>query len=66
MNTDQFWKWIVIKDGQYLKAAVYGVPRWSNNRSDAAQIDLFSDAVRVAEKVSGEVRRLNILTHEVR
>lgn len=66
MNVDRFWTWIIIKDGQYLKAAVYGVPRWSNNRSDAAHIDQFSDAERVAEKVGGEVRRLNILTYEVR
>ena len=66
MNIDRCWIWIVMKDGQYLKSAFKGVPRWSNNTSDAAQIELFTDAIRVAERVNGGVRRLNTITLEVK
>lgn len=66
MNIDRFWKWIVIKDGQYLMSAVDGVPVWSNNKSDAARLELFTDAIRVAERVNGGVRRLNTLSLEVK
>jgi hypothetical protein len=55
-----------MKDGQYLKSAFEGVPRWSNNKSDAARIELFTDAIRVAERVNGGVRRLNTLSLEVK
>ena len=66
MNTDRCWKWIILKDGEYLMAAVNGKPRWSRNKSDAVQIDFFSDAIRIAEKVSGSVRRFNTVTREVK
>jgi hypothetical protein len=55
-----------MKDGQYLKSAFEDVPRWSNNKSDAARIELFTDAIRVAERVNGGVRRLNTLSLEVK
>lgn len=66
MNTDRCWKWIILKDGEYLMAAVNGKSRWSTSKSDAAQIDFFFDAIRVAEKVSGSVRRFNTVTREVK
>lgn len=66
MNADRCWVWIVTKDGQYLKSVLYGIPKWSNNKSDAVQIDLFSNALKVAEKLGGEIRRLNTLTYDVR
>ena len=66
MNIDRCWRWIVMKDGQYLKSAFEGVPRWSNNKSDAALIELFTDAIRVAERVNGGVRRLNTVSLEVK
>lgn len=64
MIADRYWKWIVKKDGDYLMAAINGRPRWSNNRSDAVMIDYFSDALAVAEKVNGEVKRYNAVTQE--
>ena len=66
MNIDRCWTWIVTKDGQYLKSAFEGVPRWSSNKSDAAQIELFTDAIRVAERVNGGVRRFNTVSLEVK
>ena len=66
MNVDRCWSWIITKDGQYLKSAFNGVPRWSNNKSDAARIELFTDAIRVAERVNGGVRRFNTMTYEVK
>lgn len=66
MNVGRCWVWIITKDGQYLKSAIYGVPRWSNNKSDAARIELFTDAIRVAERVNGGVRRFNTMTYEVK
>jgi hypothetical protein len=55
-----------MKDGQYLKSAFKGVPRWSNNISDAARVELFTHAIRIAERVNGSVRRLNTMTLEVK
>jgi hypothetical protein len=66
MNVERCWLWIVKKDGQYLKSAVNGVPKWSNNKSDAALIELFTDAIKVAERVNGGVRRFNTMTYEVK
>jgi hypothetical protein len=66
VNIDRYWSWVITKDGQYLKSAVDGVPRWSNNISDAAPIELFTHAIRIAERVNGEVRRLNTITLEVK
>jgi hypothetical protein len=66
VNIDRCWSWVITKDGQYLKAAVDGVPRWSNNISDAAPIEMFTYAIRIAERVNGEVRRLNTITLEVK
>jgi hypothetical protein len=66
VNIDRYWSWVITKDGQYLKSAVDGVPRSSNHISDAAPIELFTHAIRIAERVNGEVRRLNTMTLEVK
>ena len=65
MNIDRFWVWIVIKDSEYLQCAINGRPKWSVNRSDAAPINFYTDALAVAEKVGGEVRRMNTITQSM-
>ena len=66
MNIDHFWVWIVIKDSEYLQCAVNGIPKWSVNRSDAAPIDFYTDALEVAEKVGGDVMKMNTITQIIK
>ena len=65
MDVKNYGGWIVRSEGEYLIAVAYSdtrLCRWSNSPFNAAFFTRMDDAVRVAQKVGGEVLRFNPIT----
>ena len=62
---DDYTKFIVIKNGEYLVSVPYSDSlciRWSNSKYDAARFWRRSTALKVANRVGGRVEEFNTLT----
>ena len=65
MSVNDYGGWIVHKDGEYLIAVAYTDTkfcRWSTSPFSAAFFTDSGQALQVALKVGGEIRRFNPIT----
>lgn len=62
MDINNYGGWIVFLDGEYLVAVAYEDTkycRWSNSPYSAAFFTDVNDAINVARRVGGQIRRFN-------
>ena len=65
MDVNNYGGWVVFADGEYLVAVAYEdtkLCRWSTSPFSAAFFTDSNDALQVALKVGGQIRRFNPIT----